>query len=404
MSVVKDFARKSFEMAQLKGLKILELASVLAGPSVGQFFAELGADVIKVENLKTYGDVTRSWKSAGEETDDRSAYFCSVNWGKRSIAIDLTHTEGLEIVQNLASKSDIVIASYKPGDAEKLGVDYKSLSLKNPGLIYGQITGYGSGYPRVGYDAIIQAEAGFMFMNGEPGGSSLKMPVALMDILAGHHLKEGILLAMLEKASTGKGRLVAVSLMHAAISSLANQASNWLVAKKLPQKQGSAHPNIAPYGDVFISQDGAEIMLAIGSDLQFRNMCSVLGLTPLVTDERFISNRKRVENRMVLNALLASEISKWPSESLLGKLNQLNIPAGVIRNLQEVFNTPEAKSLLLERDGIVGVSTFVAADRPAFSHFLPPPHFGEHTKEILTSFLNYTPENADFLRGKGVIL
>lgn len=404
MSVVKDFAWKSFEMAQLKGLKVLELASVLAGPGVGQFFAELGAEVIKVENLKTSGDVTRSWKSAGEETDDRSAYFCSVNWGKRSIAIDLTHPEGVQIVHELASKSDIVIASYKPGDAEKLGVDYKTLSLKNPGLIYGQITGYGSGNPRVGYDAIIQAEAGFMFMNGEPGGNSLKMPVALMDILASHHLKECILLALLERVSTGKGKLVEVSLIQAAISSLANQASNLLVAKKLPQKQGSTHPNIAPYGDVFKTQDQAEIILAVGSDLQFRNMCVILGLQALISDNRFITNKKRVENRVVLNALLASEIIRWQSKSLLEKFNQLNIPAGIIRNMEEVFNTPEAKSLLFESDGITGVATFAGSDRSISSHFLPPPHFGEHTEEILQKFLNYTPENTAFLRGKQVIL
>src|SRR4051812_23217820 len=151
-------------MSMLEDLKVLELASVLAGPGVGQFFAELGANVIKVENLRSGGDVTRTWRSAGEKTDDRSAYFCSINWGKKSIAIDLSNAEGQRIVQDLASKSDIVIASYKPGDAEKLKVDYKSLSAKNPGIIYGQVSGYGSENPRVGYDAIIQAEAGFMFM------------------------------------------------------------------------------------------------------------------------------------------------------------------------------------------------------------------------------------------------
>ena len=149
-------------MNQLKHLKVLELASVLAGPGVGQFFAELGADVIKVENFTTGGDITRTWKTSHEKTDDRSAYFCAVNWGKRSIAIDLTKKEGQQIIHELAAKSDIVIASYKPGDARKLNVDYETLSTLNPGLIYGQISGYGSHNPRVGYDAIIQAEAGFM--------------------------------------------------------------------------------------------------------------------------------------------------------------------------------------------------------------------------------------------------
>ncbi|HKZ37881.1 MAG TPA: CoA transferase, partial [Chryseolinea sp.] len=203
-------------------LKVLELASVLAGPSVGQFFAELGAEVIKVENIITAGDVTRTWRVTGEQTDDRSSYFCSVNWGKKSIAVNLNTPEGKKIIYALVKKSDIVIASFKPGDAAKLEVDYETLSALNPSLIYGQITGYGSGKPRVGYDAVIQAEAGFMFMNGEPGGPSLKMPVALMDILAAHHLKEGILLALLNKQRSGRGELVEVSLIQAAISSLAN--------------------------------------------------------------------------------------------------------------------------------------------------------------------------------------
>lgn len=224
---------------------------------------------IKVENFKTGGDVTRTWKLAGENSDDRSAYFCSVNWGKRSLAIDLTTYEGQKIVHELIKQTEIVIASYKPGDAEKLNVDYKTLSVINPNIIYGQITGYGSNNPRVGYDAIIQAEAGFMFMNGEPGGASLKMPVALIDILAGHHLKEALLLAIIEKMRTGRGKLVEVSLLQVAISSLANQATNWLVAKKLPTKQGSLHPNIAPYGEVFVTADGKELLLAVGSDRQF---------------------------------------------------------------------------------------------------------------------------------------
>src|SRR5690606_17028566 len=218
-----------------KELIVLELASVLAGPGVGQFFAELGAEVIKVENLRTSGDVTRSWKLKDEKTDDRSAYFCSANWGKQSIAVDLTHVTGRDIVHRLARRADIVIASYKPGDAEKLGVDYASLSALNPRLIYGEISGYGQDNPRVGYDAIIQAEAGFMSMNGEPGGPSLKMPVALVDILAGHQLKEGLLVALMERTRTGAGRRVSVSLIDAAIASLANQATIYLVSSATTQ-------------------------------------------------------------------------------------------------------------------------------------------------------------------------
>ncbi len=369
----------------VKNLKVLELASVLAGPSVGQFFAELGAEVVKVENLLTQGDVTRSWKSADEQTDDRSAYFCSVNWGKKSVAVDLSSNEGKQVVHKLAAKADIIIVSYKPGDAEKLLTDYKTLSALNQGMIYAQVTGYGSDNPRVGYDAIIQAEAGFMFMNGEPDAASLKMPVALMDILAAHHLKEGILLALLEKTTSGKGKLVEVSLIQSAISSLANQGSNWLVANRIPQKQGSAHPNIAPYGDVFKTKDDKEILLAIGNDKQFQDLCKVLEIPSLTGDPFFITNQKRVEHREELKKLLQLRFEQFLIDPLLEKISAYKIPAGVIQNLQQVFQTPEAKALLLSSAGLRGVRTFVANDNVEPFKLLPPPHFGEHTLEILST-------------------
>jgi crotonobetainyl-CoA:carnitine CoA-transferase CaiB-like acyl-CoA transferase len=378
-------------VGQFKDLKVVELASVLAGPSVGQFFAELGADVIKVENSKTGGDVTRSWKVSGENTDDRSAYFCSVNWGKRSIAVDLSDASDLAIIHKLVQQADIVIASYKPGDAEKLGVDYKTLSDKNPALIYGQVTGYGHNNSRVGYDAIIQAEAGFMYMNGEADGPSLKMPVALVDVLAAHHLKEGILLAMLEKMHTRKGSLVEVSLIQTAISSLVNQATNWLVAGKLPEKHGSAHPNIAPYGDVFKTSDKQELILAVGNDRQFNDLCDVLDVKTMKNDLMFGSNTARVEHRAQLNSVLQQRISHWTSKELLGKLHHFKIPAGIIQNMRQVFEMGEAKELLLTSNELKGIKNFVAKNSNDLSSkvsLLPPPHFGEHTQEIKSLLFN----------------
>ena len=389
-----------------QNLTVIELSSVLAGPSVGQFFAELGAGVIKVENLTTFGDVTRTWKSAGEQTDDRSAYFCCVNWGKRSLAIDLNSSEGKKIIKDLIATADIVLASYKKGDAEKFEVDYNTLSSINPGLIYGQITGYGEDDSRVGYDAIIQAESGFMFMNGEPGGASLKMPVALVDILAGHHLKEGLLLAMLEKANTGKGKLVSVSLIQSAVASLANQASNWLVGKKSPQKQGSLHPNIAPYGDVFKTSDDKEILLAVGSDRQFQALCEALDMETLRHDPRFESNQLRVSNRGALNQVLKDSFSKISSNDILPVLHARKIPAGIIQTIQEALLMPEAREMFLEKDGLIGLRTFVglpADPQRSFIHILPPPHFGEHTAEILIENVHLEPSQVHFLRDKGVI-
>jgi crotonobetainyl-CoA:carnitine CoA-transferase CaiB-like acyl-CoA transferase len=368
-----------------RDLKVLELASVLAGPSVGQFFAELGADVIKVENLRTGGDVTRTWKSAGETTDDRSAYFCAVNWGKRSIALDLEQERGRRVVHELAKSTDIVIASYKPGDAEKLKVDYETLSSINSDIIYGQVTGYGSKNKRVGYDAIVQAEGGFMFMNGTPGGPSLKMPVALMDVLAAHHLKEALLLAIINKIKIGKGALVEVSLIGAAISSLVNQATNWLVAGKLPKKQGSSHPNIAPYGDTFITSDNKEILLAVGNDRQFHDLCRVLKLEPLITDSRFATNSSRVAHREALHSLLSSSINSMTSSDFLKQCLTSNIPAGLIQNMQEVFETEASRDLVLEDGFVKGIRTFAAelSFHNTSSGLLTPPHLGEHTDSIL---------------------
>jgi crotonobetainyl-CoA:carnitine CoA-transferase CaiB-like acyl-CoA transferase len=382
-------------LVMFQNLKVLELASVLAGPSVGQFFAELGAEVIKVENQKTGGDVTRSWRGVGEQTDDRSAYFCSCNWGKKSVAIDLTTEDGKQIVKELAKRSDLIIASYKPGDAEKLGVSYQQLSTINEQLIYGQITGYGSDDDRVGYDAVIQAESGFMDLNGDKNGPPTKMPVALIDVLAAHQLKEGLLLALLKKERSGVGSLVEVSLIQSALSSLANQATNWLVAKKLPSRQGSAHPNIAPYGDSFLTKDGKRILLAVGNDRQFKDLITILGINEQVLDlgawaleVKFLSNQQRVENRLALNEILEKAIVQFEARELTTKINHLKIPAGLIQNVSEAFSTKNANEILITSPELLGVRNFigqVSGVESRSSYLLPPPHFGEHTKEILLS-------------------
>lgn len=385
-------------------LKVLELATVLAGPAAGQFFAELGADVIKIENLRTNGDVTRTWKIPGEQSDDRSAYFSAVNWGKKSILVDLRQTRGKSIVQELARQADLVISSYKPGDDVKLGVDYETLAAENRRLIYGRITGYGPADERVGYDAVLQAEAGFMFMNGEPGGSSLKMPVALVDILAAHHLKEGILLAMLNLQKTNRGGLVEVSLLDAAIASLANQATNWLIGGKIPQKKGSAHPNISPYGDVFTTLHGDEILLAVGTDRQFTRLCEVLAIPAVALDPKYRTNTNRVQHREALHNILSSAIILQDTTALMASLHAARIPAGIIQNLAQVFQMPAARDLLLSGGGLNSVRTYVG---PTFSHqshsLLPPPATGQHSLEILREMLGYSDQTVALLLAEGVV-
>lgn len=329
-----------------KNMIVVELAGVLAGPSAGLFFAELGATVIKIENPKTKGDVTRSWKLRSEPAEENtSAYYWSVNAGKEVIFLDLTDQHDLEKFYTLVKIADVLITNYKAGDDVKLKVDHTTLNKLNPQLIYASINGFGTNSPRSAYDLILQAESGFMFMNGEKNARPLKMPVALIDLLAGHQLKEAVLLALIKKYKTREGSHVSVSLLDAAISSLANQATNWLIAHHLPVAQGSLHPNIAPYGELFETQNGDLVTFAIGSDKQFQHLCHILKLD-LSTDINYHTNQQRVINRERLFELLHEQIQHLPFEELFKACLQYDIPIGKIRNLKEVFELPEAQHML----------------------------------------------------------
>ncbi len=339
-----------------KNLKVVELANVLAGPAVGLFFSELGARVIKVENKLTNGDVTRSWKIPSEDKNtDYSAYYAAVNWNKTSIFADLGNAEDKQQVMDLIKDADIVISNYKPGDDVKLQMNYEQLKKINPGLIYAHISGFGSTNPRTAYDLILQAETGFMFMNGTPTSGPLKMPVALIDVLAAHQLKEGILIALIKRMQTGKGSYVTASLEHAAVASLANQASNWLMAGYDHQPSGSLHPNIAPYGEIFTTADSKKIVLAIGNDKQFKKLCEVLHHNDIAIDPRFKDNTQRVIHRQLLFDRIQSAIVQQHSSILLPELMKYDVPAGTIRSVKEVFENKSLLPLILEenKDGII---------------------------------------------------
>lgn len=395
----------------LEDIRVLELASVLAGPSVGMFFAELGAQVIKVENVTTQGDVTRKWKLPAEDPDnDISSYFSSVNWGKRSIAVDLCQAEGLDIIHRLAKHCDLVLVSYKPGDAEKLGVDYQRLRAGNERLIYAHITGYGLGNPRAGFDAIIQAESGFTFMNGEPDGPPTKMPVALMDVLAAHHLKEAILLALLHRERTGQGQYIEASLFKAGLASLVNQATNWLVGRSIPQRLGSDHPNIVPYGTIYKTKDDKEIVLAAGTDKQYKELIKALGRPGLADDPRFARNQDRVINKAEINNIIQQLIMDYTRDEVLDLLASRRIPAGGVFNMKEVFEVPESQGMLLKAHlkhdaTITGVRSvaFEAAFAPAQANLLPPPHYGAHSEQVLRDWLKMGKKDIDELIKKGVV-
>jgi crotonobetainyl-CoA:carnitine CoA-transferase CaiB-like acyl-CoA transferase len=365
-------------------LRILELATVLAGPQVGQFFAELGATVVKVE--PPAGDVTRTWKTPAESAGTAvSAYFSASNWGKKSVVLDLTTPAGLAAAHHLAARADVVIASYKPGDAEKLGVDYDTLCQLNPSLLYGHLTGYGPASARAGYDAVLQAEAGFMHLNALPGQAPQKMPVALIDLLAAHQLKEGLLTALYRRARTGEGALVQVSLLDSALASLANQAATFLVTGHDPQPLGSGHPSIVPYGTVYRAADGTQLILAVGADRQFGHLCAALARPAWATEARFRTNEARVAHRADLEALLTERIGEVSGAELLAALETRGVPAGAVRTVGEALAQASAQPMLLPaaESGPAGLRTvaFRSPQWPVAAALTAPPQLRAHSAE-----------------------
>ena len=330
-----------------KNLKVVELASVLAGPLTGTFFAELGAEVIKIENKLTNGDVTRTWKLPTESKERSiSAYYCAANFFKESLLLNITDILDYEVLIDHIKDADIVITNYKPSTARKLKLGYDDLKQYNPSLIYAELTGFGDDEPRPAFDVVLQAETGFMFMNGEPNRNPVKMPVALIDILAAHHLKEAILCAIINKLNTGKGKHIKISLYESALASLANQATNWLMEEHIPQPMGTEHPNIAPYGDMYTTKDGKLLVLAIGSDKQFENLCGLLRLEL----DGFGTNAQRVSKREALNSKISECIVQKTSRYWVSNLELRNIPYGIVKNMQEVFEDRKAKKMLLHEN------------------------------------------------------
>lgn len=332
-------------------LKVVELSSVLAGPAVGFFFAELGAQVIKIENKRSGGDVTRSWKLPSEDPSvSTSAYFSSVNWGKQHLFLDLKEPKDREACLELIREADILITNFKQGDDHKFGLTFEAIKTMNPFIIYGAISGFGADSERIAYDLILQAETGFMSMNGTPESGPVKMPVAFIDLFAAHQLKEGILVALLQQQKKHQAYKVEVSLYDAALASLANQATNWLMAKHLPQRMGSKHPNIAPYGELFQTADEEWVTFGIGSNRQFQQLCNELGIVELAQEALFSENKKRVENRLELADRLRPLVEKRNADELIEQLIDARVPAAKIKDLSEVLSEDAAKQLILEEE------------------------------------------------------
>ena len=330
----------------LAHLTVVELASVLAGPSVGMFFAELGAEVVKIENARTGGDVTRHWRAPGETTEGLSAYYCSINYGKTVHLLDLQRAEDQRRVHELATKADVVISNFQPRVAAKLRMDAITLRGLNDRLIVAELIGFPDDPSRPAFDVVLQAESGFLYMNGEAGAAPVKMPVALIDVLAAHQLKEGILLALLRRQQTGSGAHVRASLLEAALASLVNQANNYLMAGHIPQRMGSQHPNIAPYGDQFRTADEVAFVLAVGSDAQFAALCACIQAAELASDARFRTNPARIHYRAALTAVLNKRFGSLPGDVLFARFRERRVPYGRIRRMDEVLTHPVAQRMI----------------------------------------------------------
>lgn len=380
--------------APLAGLRVVELARILAGPWIGQTLADLGADVIKVEAPE--GDETRRWGPPfvrgvdGEPLD--AAYFHACNRGKRSMTADFKSASDIALVHRLIDRADVVIENFKTGSLAKFGLDYATLSARNPRLVYCSVTGFGQDGPyaaRAGYDAMIQAMSGMMDLTGEADGEPQKIGVALADIMTGIYGVVAVQAALAQRERTGRGQHVDMALFDVMVGALANQAQNYFVSGKVPHRIGNSHPNIVPYQTLPVS-DG-HVMLAVGSDAQFEKFCGVIGVPELAADERYRTNAARVQHRQVLIGILREKLATWRRDDLLQRLEAVSVPAGPINTLEDVFRDPQIAArgmrLTLNAPGVEGgtlsgLRTPIRLSDSQLRLERPAPRLGEHTAEI----------------------
>ncbi|MBB3945731.1 crotonobetainyl-CoA:carnitine CoA-transferase CaiB-like acyl-CoA transferase [Rhizobium skierniewicense] len=378
----------------LKGIRVIELARVLAGPWAGQMLADMGADVIKVESPDG-GDDTRAWGPPFVESKDgdtlSAAYYHSTNRGKRSITVDLKTDEGRETVRRLVKTADVVIENFKRGGLEKYGLDYQSLRALNSKLIYCSITGFGQTGPYAdfaGYDYIVQGMSGFMSITGEPDGQPMKAGVAVADIFTGIYSVTAIQAALIHAMRTGQGQHIDMALLDVQSAVLANQNMNYLISGKPPVRLGNAHPNISPY-EVVPTADGF-LILAIGNDGQFRRLCKILGIDAIADDERYATNKARVAHKVEVRQIVSTETLKWTKRDLLTACEANAVPAGPINSIEEMFADPQvqARGLRVDLDAadgtvIPGVRTPIILSETPLRYERPSPRLGEHQVEVM---------------------
>ena len=403
----------------LSHLRVLDLSRILAGPWATQMLGDLGADIIKVERPRS-GDDTRGWGppfadgmtgDAEADATARSAYFCSVNRNKRSLAIDITSDEGAAILRELVTECDVLVENFKVGGLAKYGLDYGSVKQINPRLVYCSITGFGQDGPdstRAGYDFMIQGMGGLMSVTGEPDGMPMKIGVALVDVLTGTNAATAILAAVIHASRTGEGQHIDMSLFDVSVASLANQALNYLVSGNVPGRLGNAHPNIVPY-QAFATEDG-HIILAVGNDSQFQKFCDVAGLEGVADEPVFATNRARVTSRQTLLPLIEEAFLKHTTGWWLDELAKVGVPAGPINPIDAALAEPQAVhrrlSMKIPDDltgSVPGIASplRLAATPPKAS--MPPPRLGAHSRDVLKDLLSMEESRIESLLSDGII-
>ena len=401
----------------LKGIKILDLTRVLAGPYCTQLLGDLGAEIIKVERPGS-GDDTRGFappflKDENDEETDLSAYYCGANRNKKSITINLSEKDGQKLVKKMLKDCDILVENFKTGTLKKYGLSYDDLKGEFPRLIFCSITGFGQTGPyslRPGYDGLIQAMGGVMGLTGDPDGEPMKVGVPIGDLMAGMFASVGILAAVKHQVETGKGQFIDIGMLDTHVAWLANQGMNYLSTDKNPQRLGNQHPNIVPY-QVMPTSDGY-IVLSIGNDPTFERFCKLANVENLLEDERFKTNASRVSNREYVTEVLNNVTKKRDSETWLNDLEEAKIGCGPINNLSEVFKDPH----VLSREMIIEIKHSKTGKKPLklianpikmtetpVSYRYPPPLLGEHTDEVLTQHLKLSVEDIKNLKDKGIV-
>jgi crotonobetainyl-CoA:carnitine CoA-transferase CaiB-like acyl-CoA transferase len=404
----------------LDHLRVLDMSRVLAGPFLAQNLADFGADVIKVERPH-HGDESRTFPpylkdSSGAETED-SAYFMSINRGKRSVTIDISKPRGQELIKALAANADVLIENYKVGDLKRYGLDYEAIRKINPRIVYCSITGFGQTGPyrnRPGYDYIFQAMSGLMSLTGGPdelpGGGPAKVGLAICDVMTGIYASFAVMTAIAARERSGEGQHIDMSLLDTTIAAISHINMNYLIGGIVPKRMGTGHPSIVPY-QMFQAKDGP-MVVAVGNDGQFGKLCALLGLGDLPKDPRFLTNPLRVKNRNALVPQLEAAFAKATTAEWIEKLTALGVPCGPLNDLQQVFDDPQVKSRGIEQripHARAAAGSVPALANPARLSATPPtyeraaPLLGEHTREILGSVLGLTDADIDRLKTEGVI-